>query len=67
MRFTNCSTMIFSKLLALAVSATPVLSASLQAVSNWGSNPTNLQFYIYVPDKLATNPAIIVGVSLPVE
>ncbi|PVI08720.1 carbohydrate esterase family 1 protein [Periconia macrospinosa] len=53
--------MIFSKLLALAASATTVMGASLQRVTSFGSNPTNIQFYIYVPDKLATNPAIIVG------
>jgi hypothetical protein len=37
--------------------------ASLQAVASFGTNPTNIQMYIYVPDKLATKPAIIVAVS----
>jgi len=36
--------------------------ASLQHVTSFGSNPSNTQMYIYVPDKLATNPAIIVAI-----
>jgi acetylxylan esterase len=38
-------------------------AASLQPVTNnWGTNgvPTNVTMYIYVPDKLATNPPILV-------
>jgi poly(hydroxyalkanoate) depolymerase family esterase len=37
-------------------------AASLQLVSNWGASgvPTNLSMYIYVPDKLAANPPILV-------
>lgn len=38
-------------------------SASLQQVSNFGDNPTGLQMYAYVPDKLAASPAVIVAVS----
>ena len=37
--------------------------ASLQAVASFGTNPTSIQMNIYVPDKLATKPAIIVAVS----
>ncbi|GME43234.1 Esterase PHB depolymerase [Neofusicoccum parvum] len=36
--------------------------ASLQQVTNYGSNPANVPMYIYVPDKLATSPGIIVAV-----
>jgi len=36
-------------------------SASLKQVTNFGSNPTGLQMYIYVPDKVAASPAIIVA------
>jgi len=48
-----CLGLIFS-------SSTP--AASLQLVPNWGASgvPTNLSMYIYVPDKLATNPPILV-------
>lgn len=49
------------RLLAVTGSA---LGASLQAVTNFGTNPTNIQMYIYVPDKLAAKPAIIVAVCL---
>ena len=37
-------------------------AASLQLVPNWGASgvPTNLSMYIYVPDKLAANPLILV-------
>ncbi|KAK2073202.1 hypothetical protein P8C59_007500 [Phyllachora maydis] len=54
--------MIFSRfasdLLALAPA---VLAASLQQVPNFGYNPTNIQMYIYVPDKTATEPPIVVA------
>lgn len=36
--------------------------ASLQQVTNFGVNPSNTKMYIYVPDKLATKPAIIVAI-----
>ncbi|KAK3493559.1 feruloyl esterase B precursor [Neurospora crassa] len=48
-------------LLGLALTAATGLCASLQQVTNWGSNPTNIRMYTYVPDKLATKPAIIVA------
>ena len=40
----------------------PANAASLQLVPNWGASgvPTNLSMYIYVPDKLAANPPILV-------
>lgn len=47
--------------LAFAACASTALGASLQSVSGWGSNPTNIQMSIYVPDRLAANPAIIVA------
>src|ERR1017187_1237592 len=42
--------------------ALPTKAASLQLVPNWGASgvPTNLSMYIYVPDKVATNPPILV-------
>lgn len=48
----------------LLASAGSVLGASLQQVSNFGSNPSSIQMYIYVPDKVAANPAIIVAVRM---
>ena len=48
----------------LSALATPVVKrASLQQITDSGiSNPTNVGFYAYVPDKLATNPGIIVAI-----
>ncbi|KAI0166982.1 Alpha/Beta hydrolase protein [Hypoxylon sp. FL1284] len=53
--------MLARTLLTLAASATLSLGASLQAVTGFGSNPTQLQMYIYVPDQLAESPPIIVA------
>ena len=41
---------------------TPVQAASLQAVSNWGATgvPTYVSMYVYVPDKPAASPPILV-------
>ncbi|KAL9621535.1 MAG: hypothetical protein Q9160_004065 [Pyrenula sp. 1 TL-2023] len=36
--------------------------ASLTQVTNFGSNPSGTLMYIYVPNKLATKPAIIVAI-----
>ncbi|HEY5961994.1 MAG TPA: PHB depolymerase family esterase [Polyangiaceae bacterium] len=42
--------------------AAPARAASLQPVSNWGASgvPTYISMYIYVPDKPATSPPILV-------
>lgn len=56
--------MLLSNLFTLAASATLAAGASLQQVTNFGSNPTKIYMYIYVPDKLAANPAVIVAVWL---
>jgi acetylxylan esterase len=42
--------------------AAPAQAASLQQVSSWGASgvPSYISMYIYVPDKLATNPPILV-------
>ncbi|RVD89041.1 uncharacterized protein DFL_000064 [Arthrobotrys flagrans] len=38
------------------------LTSSLQRVTeNWGNNPTNIEFWIYVPTTLKTRPAIVVA------
>jgi poly(hydroxyalkanoate) depolymerase family esterase len=43
-------------------SVAPAQAASLQQVSSWGASgvPTYIAMFIYVPDKLATNPPILV-------
>jgi acetylxylan esterase len=54
--------LVFPTLFFLANGAA-IASPALVSVANFGSNPTNLQMSIYVPAKLATDPAIIVAVS----
>ncbi|KAF4629432.1 hypothetical protein G7Y89_g8711 [Cudoniella acicularis] len=50
-------------LLALSLSALAarVFGASLVQVKGFGGNPTKINMYIYVPDKVATKPAIVVA------
>jgi acetylxylan esterase len=51
-----------SALTTLLASTTTALSASLTKVDNFGTNPTGAEMYIYVPDKLAMNPSILVAI-----
>jgi len=53
--------MLFSGVVGLLAAAPLAFAASLQRVSDFGSNPTRINMYIYVPDKLAASPAIIVA------
>jgi acetylxylan esterase len=53
----------FTTAFTLLASASSVLGA-LQQVTGFGSNPTNIQMFISVPAKIASNPAIIVAVSM---
>ena len=52
---------VFAACLGLFM-ALPARAASLQLVLNWGASgvPTNLSMYVYVPDKVAANPPILV-------
>ncbi|MEV4749312.1 PHB depolymerase family esterase [Streptosporangium sp. NPDC049248] len=50
--------MIASLLLAVR----PAAAASLTQVTGFGNNPTNLNMYIYVPDRVAARPAMLVMV-----
>jgi hypothetical protein len=51
--------------LVLAWLLPAVLAASLTQVNNFGDNPGSLQMYIYVPNTLASKPAVIVAVQYP--
>lgn len=42
-----------------------VIATSLTQVTNFGDNPGSLQMYIYVPNTLASKPAVIVAVQYP--
>jgi acetylxylan esterase len=55
--------MLLRNLFGLVATATSALSASLQRVNDFGNNPTKIYMYIYVPDKVAAKPAVIVAVS----
>ena len=48
--------------LGVTLPASPAAAASLQQITNFGTNPTGLGMYLYVPDKLATNPGLLVAV-----
>ena len=40
-------------------------AAVLQRISDWGPNPSKIaQLHIYVPDKTAASPPILLGVRL---
>ena len=47
---------------ALAVPA-PASAAALTEVTNFGTNPSNLRMYLYVPDTVAARPALLVAVT----
>ena len=49
-------------LFALMLVVTPARAASLQPVASWGASgvPTYISMFIYVPDKLAAKPPILV-------
>ena len=55
--------MLFRTLLGLLAAAHLALSAKLDKVADFGANPSKINMYIYVPDKVAAKPAIIVAVS----
>jgi hypothetical protein len=40
----------------------PAAAASLTRVTAFGTNPTNLNMYLYVPDTVAARPALLVMV-----
>ena len=41
--------------------APPASAASLVQVTNFGTNPSNLQMYVYVPNSVTANPPILVA------
>ncbi|WP_406335239.1 PHB depolymerase family esterase [Streptomyces sp. NBC_00203] len=46
----------------VAPTAPAAAAASLTEVTNFGSNPSNLQMYLYVPDSVTAHPAVLVAV-----
>jgi acetylxylan esterase len=49
-------------LAALLLGVSTAGAASLQQVTSFGSNPTNAKMYLYVPDRVAASPAVLVAV-----
>ncbi|NKE58717.1 PHB depolymerase family esterase [Lentzea sp. PSKA42] len=47
---------------ALSLVPQPALAASLVRVTSFGTNPTGLNMYVYVPDRVAARPAMLVMV-----
>src|SRR5689334_19050966 len=54
---TACALFSVSSLLV----ATPASAASLVEVTNFGTNPTGLRMFLYVPNAVAARPAIVVA------
>lgn len=45
-----------------ALAGASITPGTLSQVTNFGSNPTNVGFYIYVPRNLAKSPGIVVAI-----
>lgn len=46
----------------LATPTSLIKRATLSQVTNFGANPSGAKMYIYVPDKLPSNPAVVVAI-----
>jgi endo-1,4-beta-xylanase len=44
------------------IAAQPASAATLTRVTDFGSNPSNLNMYTYVPDRVASRPALLVAI-----
>ena len=43
----------------VVLTSQPALAATLTPVLNFGNNPTNLNMYVYAPDRVASRPALL--------
>jgi endo-1,4-beta-xylanase len=48
--------------IVLVVTAQPASAATLTRVTGFGTNPSNLNMYAYVPDHVAARPALLVAI-----
>ncbi|MCP2170476.1 extracellular catalytic domain type 1 short-chain-length polyhydroxyalkanoate depolymerase [Goodfellowiella coeruleoviolacea] len=46
--------------LVVLLTASPAAAATLTRITGFGANPTNLNMYVYVPDRVAPRPALLV-------
>ena len=49
-------------LVACLALASPASAAALQQITGFGDNPSGIKMFLYVPDSVPANPAILVGV-----
>jgi len=47
--------------IALLLAVSTCWTASLKQVTGFGNNPSNIQMYVYVPDKVVAHPPVLVG------
>ena len=47
--------------LVVVLPSSPAVAASLQEVTGFGTNPTGIRMYLYVPDNLPANPPVLVA------
>jgi acetylxylan esterase len=47
---------------AATTATLPPPTSTLQEISNFGPNPTGLQMYLYVPERVSRHPAVVVAV-----
>jgi acetylxylan esterase len=62
MRFLSLVSSFLSVASAATLGKRAVTPGTLSQVTNWGKQPTNAGFYLYVPKKLAASPGIIVAI-----
>ena len=62
MKFLNSLASGLLALSGLASASSLLKRGSLQQVTNFGSNPSGTKMYIYVPNKLAAKPPVIVAI-----
>src|SRR5688500_13216962 len=48
--------------LIAVMNPSPASAAQLTQITNFGNNPSNLEMYVYVPDTVAPEPAMVLGI-----
>lgn len=48
-------------LFAIAIAVPSVFAGTFQEVRNFGTNPTNVQMFVYRPDRLPAKPALLIA------
>ncbi|KAH7103502.1 putative acetyl xylan esterase [Auriculariales sp. MPI-PUGE-AT-0066] len=52
---------LITAFIALAQLSAPVLAASLQQITNFGSNPTGMKMWVYRPDSVQASPPVLLA------